>query len=219
MTKAQKLAAEMSDQLIAKIAVNPLLNAPGHKLDPAVLFATTKPGQTRISVINFSGLPADASRQDFANQLQMALFTFIRESPSKTPRLYVLDEAQNFAPSQGSTASKASAKALAAQARKFGLGMIFATQAPRGIDTNIVSNCLTHFLRPHEFASANQLNKRNDGGAWKGGAGPGRFDNGNILLFNRAYEPACEAKNAFVPDLSSAKPGYNRGDSQAGAAL
>ena len=61
------------------------------------------------------------------------------------PRLYVLDEAQNFAPSTVSTPSKASAKALAAQARKFGLGMIFATQAPKGIDTNIVSNCTTHF--------------------------------------------------------------------------
>jgi DNA helicase HerA-like ATPase len=75
----------------------------------------------------------------------MALFTFIRRFPSETPRLYVLDEAQNFAPSLGTTASKASAKALAAQARKFGLGMIFATQAPKGIDTNIVSNCTTHF--------------------------------------------------------------------------
>ncbi len=31
LTKAQKLASDMSDQLIAKIAVNPLLNAPGEK--------------------------------------------------------------------------------------------------------------------------------------------------------------------------------------------
>jgi hypothetical protein len=144
-TKAQKLAADMSDQLIAKIAVNPLLSAPGQKLDPAVLFTAEEAGRTRISVINFSGLQADASRQDFANQLQMALFSYIRKNPSETPRLYVLDEAQNFAPSTGMTASKASAKALAAQARKFGLGMIFATQAPKGIDTNIVSNCMTHF--------------------------------------------------------------------------
>jgi hypothetical protein len=145
LTKAQKLASDMSDQLIAKIAVNPLLSAPGQKLDPATLFIAQKSGKTRISVINLSGLHADSSRQDFANQLQMALFTFIRKHPSKTPRLYVLDEAQNFAPSTASTPSKASAKALAAQARKFGLGMIFATQAPKGIDTNIVSNCTTHF--------------------------------------------------------------------------
>ncbi len=55
------------------------------------------------------------------------------------------DEAQNFAPSMASTAIKASAIALARQGRKFGLGMIFATQAPKGIDTNIVSNCVTHW--------------------------------------------------------------------------
>jgi hypothetical protein len=145
LTKSQKLASDMSDQLIAKIAVNPLLNAAGQKLDPATLFTAQKAGKTRISVINFSGLLADASRQDFVNQLQMALFTFIRKHPSETPRLYVLDEAQIFAPSTVSTPSKASAKALAAQARKFGLSMIFATQAPKGIDTNIVSNCTTHF--------------------------------------------------------------------------
>jgi len=145
LTKAQKLASDMSDQLIAKIAVNPLLNAAGQTLDPATLFTAGKSGKTRISVINFSGLHADTSRQDFTNQLQMALFTFIRKHPSETPRLYVIDEAQNFAPSTASTPSKASAKALSAQARKFGLGMIFATQAPKGIDTNIVSNCTTHF--------------------------------------------------------------------------
>ena len=144
-SKAQKLAADMSDQLRAKIAVNPLLNAAGQPLDPAVLFAASRPGATRISVVNFAGLEAEASRQDFVNQLQMALFTFIKRHPSATPRLYVCDEAQNFAPSQTSTASKASAVALARQGRKFGLGMIFATQAPKGIDTNIVSNCVTHF--------------------------------------------------------------------------
>ncbi|MBB4196770.1 hypothetical protein CCR94_20825 [Rhodoblastus sphagnicola] len=143
--KAEALAADMADQLRAKIAVNPLLNAKGQPLDPAVLFTASRPGATRVSVINFSGLHAEESRQDFVNQLQMALFTFIRKNPSETPRLYALDEAQNFAPSQGMTASKASAMALAAQARKFGLGMIFATQAPKGIETKIVSNCTTHF--------------------------------------------------------------------------
>jgi hypothetical protein len=144
-SKAEKHAADMADHLRGKIAVNPLLNARGQPLDPALLYKASRPGVTRISVINFSGLHADESRQDFVNQLQMALFTFIRKHPSKTPRLYVLDEAQNFAPSQVMTPSKASAMALAAQARKFGMGMIFATQAPKGIDTKIVSNCTTHF--------------------------------------------------------------------------
>jgi DNA helicase HerA-like ATPase len=34
---------------------------------------------------------------------------------------------------------------LTAQARKYGLGLIFATQAPKSIDHNIVANCNTHF--------------------------------------------------------------------------
>jgi hypothetical protein len=144
-TKAQKYGVEMSDQLRAKIAVNPLLDGSGQPLDPELLFTASRKGATRISVINFAGLEAEASRQDFVNQLQMALFTFIKRKPSATPRLYVCDEAQNFAPSHASTACKASALALVRQGRKFGLGMIFATQAPKGIDTNIVSNCLTHF--------------------------------------------------------------------------
>jgi DNA helicase HerA-like ATPase len=35
---------------------------------------------------------------------------------------------------------------LLAQARKYGLGMIVATQAPRGIHNQVVSNCTTQFF-------------------------------------------------------------------------
>jgi DNA helicase HerA-like ATPase len=51
---------------------------------------------------------------------------------------------RTFAPSQAGTACKASALSLAAQARKYGLGMIFASQRPKGIDNRIVSSCATH---------------------------------------------------------------------------
>jgi DNA helicase HerA-like ATPase len=56
-----------------------------------------------------------------------------------------MDEAQNFAPTQKSTPCKESTIALVAQARKYGLGMIFATQVPKNIDSNIISNSTTHF--------------------------------------------------------------------------
>ncbi|MFG1397281.1 ATP-binding protein [Roseixanthobacter pseudopolyaromaticivorans] len=141
---AADLAAEIADQLQAVIATNPLLRAEGPKLDPSLLFQASTPDKTRISVINLSGLASDESRQTFVNQLQMALFTWVKQNPSPTSRLYVLDEAQNFAPSQLNTACKASTKSLAAQARKYGLGMVFATQLPRGIDNAIISNCTTH---------------------------------------------------------------------------
>ena len=74
----------------------------------------------------------------------MSLFTFIKRNPNPTGCLYVIDEAQNFAPSGAGTACKASALSLAAQARKYGLGMMFATQTPKGVDNKIVSNCTTH---------------------------------------------------------------------------
>jgi hypothetical protein len=140
---APKLAGEIANQLLAAIATNPLLQSAGSSLDPQRLFHG-RDGKTRISVVNLAGLASDEARQSFVNQLQMTLFTWIKQNPSPTGRLYVLDEAQNFAPSQVGTACKASALSLVAQARKYGLGMIFATQLPKGIDNAIVSNCTTH---------------------------------------------------------------------------
>jgi hypothetical protein len=140
---AYKLASDMADQLRAAVDTNPLLRSTGVKLDPAQLFFGAK-GKTRISVINFSGLASEAAKQAFVNQLQMALFTWIKANPSESGLLYVMDEAQNFVPSQVGTPCKESAKSLAAQARKYGLGMILATQLPKGIDNGIVSNCTTH---------------------------------------------------------------------------
>jgi len=141
---AQKLAGEIANQLLAAVATNPLLKSSGPSLDPKRLFYGES-DKTRISVINLAGLASDSAKQSFVNQLQMALFTWIKTNPSPTGRLYVLDEAQNFAPSQVGTACKRSALSLAAQARKYGLGMIFATQLPKGIDNAIVSNCTTQF--------------------------------------------------------------------------
>lgn len=140
---APKLAGEIANQLLAAIATNPLLQSTRSSLEPQRLFHG-RDHKTRISVISLAGLGSDEARQSFVNQLQMALFTWIKQNPSPTGRLYVLDESQNFAPAQSGTACKASARSLVAQARKYGLGMIFATQLPRGIDNAIVSNCTTH---------------------------------------------------------------------------
>jgi hypothetical protein len=141
---APKLAGEIANQLLAAVATNPLLKSNGPSLDPQRLLYGES-GKTRISVINLAGLASDPAKQSFVNQLQMALFTWIKQNPSPTGRLYVLDEAQNFAPSQIGTPCKRSTLSLAQQARKYGLGMIFATQHPKGIDNAIVSNCATQF--------------------------------------------------------------------------
>jgi hypothetical protein len=143
---AERLAAKMADQLHAAVATNPLLRADGPVLDLHLLFFGRDPRRTRISVINLSGLGTDAAREDFVNRLQMTLFGWIKKHPSASGLLYVVDEAQTFFPSQKSNLSLNSGIRLAAQARKYGLGMIVATQAPKGINNQIVSNCRTQFF-------------------------------------------------------------------------
>ncbi len=144
--KASKLAAKMADELKAAVATNPLLKATGPVLDPKLLFFGKDSSKTRVSVINLSGLASDEAKEDFVNRLQMTLFGWIKKHPSPRGRLYVIDEAQVFIPSGGSALSKTSGVQLVAQARKYGLGMIAVTQAPKGIDNKVVSNCTTQFL-------------------------------------------------------------------------
>jgi hypothetical protein len=143
--KADKLAAGMADQLHAAVATNPLLRADGPVLDPKLLFFGNS-DRVRISVINLLGLTSDAAKEDFINRLQMTLFSWIKKYPSPTGLLYVIDEAQTFLPSQKPALSLGSGVKLVAQARKYGLGMIVATQAPRGIHNQVVSNCTTQFF-------------------------------------------------------------------------
>ncbi len=166
---AAKLAAGMADQLHAAVATNSLLRADGPVLDPKLLFFGQDPARVRLSVINLSGLATDAAREDFVNRLQMALFSWIKRHPSKTGLLYVIDEAQTFLPSQKPALSLGSGIKLVAQARKYGLGMIVATQVPRGIHNQIVSNCTTQFIgkqsAPATIAAAQEIIEASGGRA------------------------------------------------------
>jgi hypothetical protein len=202
---APKLAASIADQLRAAIATNPLMQSRGTDLDPQLLFQG-QTGRTRISVINFSGLTSDEARQSFVNQLQMSLFTWIKRNPSTTGRLYVLDEAQNFAPSQKMTPCKESTLSLAAQARKYGLGMMFATQTPKGIDNKIVSNCTTHFYgrmsAPATIEATRELM------AAKGGTGEdiGRLSRGEFYFSTEATSRPVKIRTPLCLTWHPANP-------------
>jgi DNA helicase HerA-like ATPase len=106
-------------------------------------------GKVRVSVINLARLPSLESQRQFLNQLAMTLFSWIRKhpNPSGSPLrgLLVIDEAKDFVPSQTTSSCKSSLMRLAAQARKYHLGIVFATQNPREIENTIVGNCSTHF--------------------------------------------------------------------------
>ncbi|WP_100444505.1 ATP-binding protein [Glycomyces xiaoerkulensis] len=148
IAKAHELAHEMAQTLEAVRVNDSLFGGDGQPLDPEALLTPSAGGRARISVVNLVGLPEEEERQGFVNQLQMALFSWVKRRPQADRPLrglYVMDEAQTFAPSGRSTACSHSTIALASQARKYGLGLVFATQSPRGIHSNLVGNCATQF--------------------------------------------------------------------------
>lgn len=148
--KESKLALDIADTLRVQMEIDPLLRPRGHALDPAVLLGDV-PGckKVRISVINLMGLPSLEFQQQFLNQLAMTLFGWIKKHPCPPGRalrgLLAIDEARDFVPSIKASVCKESLKRLTAQARKYALGLLFATQHPKDIDNKLVANCSTHF--------------------------------------------------------------------------
>lgn len=145
------LAREMADSLKVEMVKNPLLRSSGNPLDPAILLGDDQPGhrKVRISVVSLAGLHGDRAQFYFLNQMAMLLFSWIKKNPTPPENrplrgLLVIDEAKDFVPALKKTACKDSIMRLAAQARKYRLGLIFATQHPKDIDTKIVGNCATH---------------------------------------------------------------------------
>jgi Helicase HerA, central domain len=177
---ATKLAHAMAQTLIAATVNDPLFGGEGVAVDPGVLL-TPSPGKTaRVSVVSLIGLNDD-HRPGFVNQLQMALFAWAKKNPAgdrPLGGLYVMDEAQTFAPSSPTTVCTQSTLALAAQARKYGLGLVFATQAPKGLHNRIVGNATTQL---YGFMNA-----------------PAQI---------AAVKEIAAAKGGDVPDISRLKPG------------
>jgi hypothetical protein len=133
---APRLGASMSQLLTAAMVNDPLFGGGGAPIDPGQLLTPPPGRRARVSVISFIGLPDDQQRQSFVNQLQLSLFAWIKRNPAgdrPLGGLFVMDEAQTLAPSGAMTACTQSTLALASQARKYGLGLVFAAQAPKGL--------------------------------------------------------------------------------------
>ncbi|MEU6726937.1 DUF87 domain-containing protein [Nonomuraea wenchangensis] len=146
--RADQLAAELGQLLTAATITDPLFAGHGEAADPAQLLTPSPGKRARVSVISFVGL-GDQARPAFVNQLQMALFSWIRRNPARgrpLSGLYVMDEAQSLVPATPKTEALASTLTLASQARKYGLGLVFATQTPRGLHNHIAGNATTQFI-------------------------------------------------------------------------
>jgi hypothetical protein len=164
MSNARELAVQLSQNLRAAMVMDPMFGGAGAPVDPGTLLSPSDGYRARLSVISMIGLSEGSQQEAFVNQLQMGLFAWIKRHPAgdrPLGGLLVMDEAQNFAPSGRQTASLRSTLALSSQARKYGLGLVFATQSPRGLHNNIPGNAATQFYgllnSPAQIAVAKEV--------------------------------------------------------------
>ncbi|MEU8247730.1 DUF87 domain-containing protein [Nonomuraea sp. NPDC048916] len=206
---APRIAADLAQSLTAAMDNDPLFGGGGEPVDPGLLLTPPPGKRARVSVISLVGLPAEEQRQSFVGQLQMALFAWIKKHPAgdrPLGGLFVMDEAQTFAPAVGgATACLRSTLALASQARKYGLGLVFATQAPKGLHNQIPGNAATQF-----FGLLNapiQINTAKEMAQAKGGSVPeiSRLSSGEFYLapegraFVKTRVPMCLSHHPKAP--------------------
>ncbi|QOC94994.1 ATP-binding protein [Micromonospora craniellae] len=205
---ATTIAADMAENLEAARINDPLFGGTGETADPGMLLTPAPGKRARVSVISFIGLSGDEKRQGFVNQLQMALFSWIKRNPAvdrPLGGLLVMDEAQTLAPSGPVTASTRSTLMLASQARKYGLGLVFATQAPKGLHSQIPGNAATQFFgllnAPVHIDAAREMAR------FKGGDVPdiSRLSSGQFYVavegqpFRKARMPLCLTHHPASP--------------------
>lgn len=167
LVNAPSIAAPLAQTLRAEMVNDPLLRMAAGAVDPGVLLTPAAGKRARVSVVNLDGLESLDQKQIFVNQLQMELFAWVKRNPAgdrPLGGLLVMDEAQDLAPATGRTPSTGSSVRLASQARKFGLGLVLATQAPRAIHNTISGNATTQFFgrlnHPTHIEAAQDLARR-----------------------------------------------------------
>ncbi|MGH3166488.1 MAG: helicase HerA domain-containing protein [Trebonia sp.] len=191
LARAPEMAAELAQRLEAARVNDPLFGGAGEPADPGNLLTPSPGRKARVSVISMIGLSED-QRPGFVNQLQMALFSWVKKHPAgdrPLGGLFVMDEAQTLASSGRASASTESTLKLVSQARKYGLGLLFATQSPRGLHNNIPGNATTQFYGL--MNSPNQIDVVRDLARAKGGDVPdiGRLSRGEFYLAAEGRAP------------------------------
>ena len=200
LRKARETAASLAQRLRVIQINDPLFAGEGHPVDPGLLLTPPAGKRARVSVISMIGLPDVAQRQGFVNQLQMALFSWIKKHPATSrplSGLLVMDEAQELAPSGQVTACTESTLRLVSQARKYGLGLLFATQAPKALQNRIPGNATTQFYGL--LSSPTQIDAAREVARARGGDVPdiGRLAAGQFYIgtegtsFLKAATPMC----------------------------
>jgi hypothetical protein len=158
-----RIATQVADTLEAVTDTDRLFDESSTAADPAMLLTPAAGKSARISVISFVGLAKDEQPR-FVSRLQAALFSWFKANPvadGSLGSLLVMDEAQNFVPAVGATVSAESTIEIIRQVRKYGLGVILASQAPKGVHNQAFSNTANQFIgrltSPTQIAAAQHM--------------------------------------------------------------
>lgn len=98
----------------------------------------------KMTILNMKGTEPDIAEL-IVNRVTTSLFE-MRKINAIPPMLLVVDEAVNYCPQQGTTACSKIMRTIAAEGRKFGLGMVIITQRAAKIDKNVLSQCGTQII-------------------------------------------------------------------------
>jgi hypothetical protein len=99
---------------------------------------------SQISVVNLKGVPPEVGEMIVA---RLCTKLFDARKIDKIPALMlVMEEAHNFCPQIGVAKSTGILKTIAAEGRKFGLGLCVVSQRPAKVDKNILSQCHTQII-------------------------------------------------------------------------
>ena len=100
----------------------------------------------KVSIINLRGVDSFVS-EIFLAQLLKQLF-LARKKNEIPPFFLVLEEAHNFIPEKNLGEMKTSkiVRSIAAEGRKFGIGLCVITQRPAKVDKNVISQCSTQII-------------------------------------------------------------------------
>lgn len=109
----------------------------GTKIDELVL-------KGKMTIINLKGTPPEIAEL-IVNRICTALFE-LRKLGKVPPMMLVVEEAHNYCPQQGQAASSRIFRTIAAEGRKFGLGLTIISQRAAKIDKNVLSQCNTQMI-------------------------------------------------------------------------
>lgn len=116
--------------------------------DPLVdVMAAWLGGERPVSVLDFSGVPSEASELAIGVVLNLLLETAVRTPADGVgigrprPVLIVLEEAHRYLADTASAMARTSANRIAREGRKYGIGLLLVTQRPSELPDTALAQC------------------------------------------------------------------------------